>query len=586
MKQTVIDLGEHGAQHRIVVTPCRKEKAKVRYTPGARKRVSGSWSFPPNPRILEYLCTILNGVEVTPKAAQWYSSQVTREVALVALKGQTDAVVQHANAHRLWPFQRVGVAFISAAHRVLVADACGLGKTAMAVVAVETSQRDARVLVVCPNSLKRWWYDEIHAWTQRDDLQVTIVPNGRHRRDKAIADYKGGWLITHWEALRLLPQLARQGWNWLVLDEAHRVKNRKTQIFGALSEIPSARALALTGTPFSNDVSELWAPLHILRPYLYTSFWQFYEMYVLYIETYFGRKVVGARNDELLRSELAPIMLRRTKEEVLPDLPPKRYRTIRLGLHPAQAKAYRQMAREALVVLGNETIEAPNVVAQLVRLRQLSCSLGILGEEDKSTKLDALISLVKDAPDEKFVVFTTFIPMLDLIEARLKAADVKYESIRGGLGAERVSAAVKRFQSTTPEQCQVFCGTVQTGGVGLTLTASSQLIFVDKHWNPGVQQQAEDRIHRIGQHRGVVITSLHCTGTVDKTIQRVLNRKEKVSMRILAQEASFDLQYYLRRRLNGYGDDAGGSQGLRERASQEGQSEETGKQAEAPSANP
>lgn len=542
-----IDLAKWGNFDRIVVAPSWGERTKVQFAPGARRRAGGKdWSFPANPRIVEYLFALLDAPEFTIEASTWYAGRQAKERILIAAKRWEDAVVRHKKAELLWPFQRAAVNFLLHARRALLADQCGLGKTATAIVTVEASGRDDRVLVVCPNSLKRWWADEIMRWSQRETPMVFLVPNGRGPRERALAEYSGGWLIVHWEALRLLPQLAQRGWSYLVLDEAHRIKNRRTQMFQALSKVPSARVIELTGTPFSNDVSELWTLLQILQPRTYTSFWQFYEMYVRYAETPFGRKVTGSKNDDLLRAELAPVMIRRTKEAVLPELPPKRYRRVRLGLHPKQMRAYKQMAREALVVLGDKEIMAPNVVAQIVRLKQLTCSLGILGEQDVSTKLDALMGIVGDAPEEKFVVFTCFARMLDLVEERLQEHGVKFASIRGGLGTEKVLALVERFQETSPEECQVFCGTIQTGGVGLTLTAASQLIFTDKHWNPAVQEQAEDRIHRIGQARGVVITTLHCVGTVDETIERVLARKEKVSHRILAQETADDLRRYLK----------------------------------------
>lgn len=535
--------------NRLLLTPSsRSERSSIEVLPGARRRKTRPrvYSLPADPRIFELAVEYLQQPTVLPCAAEWYNTAIKREQELMVLKEQEDTLIHHPKAHKLWPFQRVGVNYIIRANGALLADQCGLGKTATAIIAIEASKRDRCVLVVCPNPLKQWWSDEIQVWSQwGESVSTTIVPNKRSQRNDVISSFEAGWLIIHWEALRLLPQLRDRVWDWIILDEAHRIKNRKTKMYEAFGQLKTPRLLELTGTPCSNDVTELWTLLHLLKPDIYTSYWAFYEMYVHYIEGRWGREVLGIKNDAFLRRALAPVMIRRTKEQVLPELPAKRYREVRLDLYPKQKVAYRAMAKEALVTLGDREIEAPNVIAQIVRLKQLACSLGILGPTDESTKLDCLLSMIQDAPDEKWVVFTTFAKMLDLIEARLAKAGISFRAIRGGLGTEKVTAAVDHFQTTTAQECQVFAGTVQTGGVGLTLTAAGQLVFTDKYWNPATQEQAEDRIHRIGQHRGVTITSLHCVGTIDETIKRILQRKQKMTMRILAAEVSEDLRRYL-----------------------------------------
>jgi len=424
--------------------------------------------------------------------------------------------------------------------KAFLADTFVTHNTATSVVTVEASGRDRRVLVVCRNPIKWWWQDEICAWSKHADPSITILGSGKAKREEQLRGYREGWLIVNWAALRLLPQLGHMGWDWAILDEAHHIKTPKAQRSQAIRRLQAGGRLALTATPFSNDVAELWGILNFLRPGLYTSYWGFYEMYVKYIDLYpRGRKVTGIRNEGLLRKELAPLMVRRLASEVLPGSPPVRFKTLRVQMEPVQARAYRQMAKEALVVLGDRAIEATHVLAQATRLRQLACSLGVLGPKDVSAKLDALIALIEEAPQEKFVVFTTFAEVLDLIEARLRKANITYVSLRGGMGSARIGATVKRFQSTP---VQVLAGTVQTGGEGLDLTAARQMIFVNLGWSPRERYQAYKRVDRRGQARPVLITTLVCAGTIDETISRMLTRKEKATATVIAQEVRKDLE--------------------------------------------
>lgn len=536
---TEISLVPYSGGKRLLVKPRRGHKTIVSLMPGAQRRHNG-FSFPPNLRCFEYISGVLGGAVPTEQVVQWYRERYEREESLLALKTARDAYVDHPSADRLEPYQRVAVSYGLATRTLLNADDCGLGKTCMAIVTVEASGRDKRVLVVCRNPMKWWWSDELRAWSKHAEPKVTILGNSRPERESQMRHYRDGWLIVHWAALRLLPQLRRIGWDWVILDEAHHAKNPKAQRSQAIRKLQARGRLALTATPFTNNASELWGILNFLKPWLYTSYWAFYDMYVKYIDLpHRGRKVTGVRNVGLLRRELAPLMIRRLDSDVRRDSLPVRFKTLRVQMHPEQAKAYRRMAKEALVVLGSRTVEATHVLAQHTRLRQLACSLGVLGPKDVGAKLDALIALIEDAPREKWVVFTTFAEVLDLIEVRLEKADISFVHLRGGMGSTGIRATVKEFQNTP---VRVLAGTIQTGGEGLDFTAARQLVFVDQWWDPGVRYHAYKRVARRGQTRSVVITTLECVGTIDETISRMLAHKEAVTATVFASEVRKDLE--------------------------------------------
>lgn len=488
----------------------------------------------PDPRLVELLKIVDPNVKLDKRARDWYDHIVSQEDRRIAYGRDEDASIKYPTAEKLWPFQRAGANFLMNTKRCLLCDEPGLGKTATTIVAVEASRRSKRVLVVCPSSLKDWWRVETERWAVPTP-NITVIQAATRERQMREYFRNGtlGWLILNWELLRLMPQLRETIWDWIVCDEAHRVKNRKTQVFGALNRLKSARMTLLTGTPFANHPAELWTLLHLVEPKKYTSYWRFFEMYVAYKVDWWGHKEIrGARNVKLLRRELSSRMLRRTKEYCLPQLPSKTYKTIPLRLTARQRKMYKDMAREMLVELEDgDVLEAPTVMAMITRLRQITSTTATLEDTDHSAKLDATIDLIRDT-DEKVVVFTQFRNTVTALCQRLARERISYTFVWGGQRPGGVSEAVQTFQDDPA--VRVFVGTTQTGGVGLTLTAARTLVFIDKHWNPAQQAQAEDRIHRIGQHNAVQIIDLHCIDTVDRLVDDVLHSKLRTIKEVLA----------------------------------------------------
>jgi len=500
--------------------------------PGVRSD-SSNVLIPKDVRLVELFRQIDPTLKLDQRVQKWYSWAVTQEEKRTAWGLDEGAEANYATAKGLWPFQRAGVNFLVKNKRSLLCDEPGLGKTAQAVVAVMESGRSNRILVVCPNSLKGWWNEEIDRWTTTL-LPITVIRAST--RTQQMQRYRGelGWCIVNWELLRLMPQLRDVIWDWIVCDEAHRVKNRKTQVFGALNRLKSSRMALLTGTPLANHPAELWTLLHLVEPGKYTSYWRFFEMYVDYQVDFWGhRDIRGVRYPKLLRRELAPRMLRRSKEQCLPQLPAKAYKTIPLILSGRQELMYKGMAREMLVELeGGEVLEAPSVIAMITRLRQITSTTATIDETDHSAKLEAVMDIVNDF-GEKVVVFAQFRNTVSALCRRLIRAGIPYSLVWGGMTPESVSEQVRNFQDG---DSRVFVGTTEAGGVGLTLTAARTLVFIDKHWNPARQAQAEDRIHRIGQDNAVQIISLHCKGTVDDLVEDVLQKKLRMTAEILQPE--------------------------------------------------
>lgn len=500
-------------------------------TAKVRKR-GGEMSFAADPRVLEMLLS-RPGVTATKELADWHRMILKREKKRGALARKKDLPCEHPSGDSLYPFQRVGVECLLQRKRSLLCDEMGLGKTAQAIITMELSRRWKRALIICPKSLKLWWESEIQNWSCRT-TRVQICQGSPK-------DFEEGWLIAHWEQIRMFPAFASIPWDWVVADEAHRIKNRKTKTWRAFKKLNSPYCMLITGAPFSNHPGEIWTLLNFLDPKRWNSYWRFYDMYVKSKWTPWGPKPIGVMNEDYLARELAPVMLRRQKLSVGIQLPPKQHKYLPVGMHGEQRKAYKEMAELYWTELSTGVEwTAPNAIAKIVRLQQILCSLALLEGEDVSAKLDALMDMIRDTEDP-IVVFSKFRKTVQLVQQRCAAEKISCEALLGGLGSSGVQDVVKRFQSGA---FRILAGTLATGGVGLTLTRSHLAVFVDRHWNPAVQAQAEDRIHRIGQKEPVLIVYLHTAHTVDDTVARVCLRKEKASGAILTAHLRKELEYW------------------------------------------
>ena len=496
--------------------------------------------FPLETRMLELMQKV-KSTPVSDTVRDWYAFELSLEQSVADILLQEDVELVHKKSTTLRRYQRIGVDFMVHGCRTLMCDDLGLGKTAETIVAVETTRFHSSMMVVCPNSVKYQWREEILKWTQY--YQPITVIEWKNRAEQ-LDQYDGGWLILNYHNFRSDPVFSSMGyWDWVIFDEAHKLKNRKSQTFLAAKKMKSKRMALLTGTPTGNDISEIWALLHLLHPDRYTSFWRFFEMYVDYYQDYFGsRKILGVRNPVLLRRELSTRMIQRKKAEVAPELPKKINQVVPVKMIPKQKEQYEQMAREAaIMMLTGELLEAPNQMAVLMRLRQILSTTANFNLPDYSGKLDAAVEIVKNT-DRKVIIFTVFRRTVMALMDRLQKAKVKSAFIMGGVSAEDREAA--RIAINTGGTRVLVC-TIKSGGLGLNLQGASVGIFIDKEWNPIDQQQAGDRMHRLGQTRTVHIISLICRGTVDEAVERILEKKQRMTDAVLEETLFSELKHYV-----------------------------------------
>lgn len=440
----------------------------------------------------------------------------------------------------LFDYQREGAQYLIDHRRALLADEMGLGKTVQAISACQA--RQARpVLIVCPNTLKWTWAREIQKWSPTSTFQIVDGdPQARQAQLRADVDY----VIVNFELLRQKPNktwsddvltLQKRAWDTVIVDEAHRVKNRKARVTQATKIITKQpqHVYLLTGTPILNRVDELWSLLNILYPKLFSSYWKFVEKFCHVSQNTWGYQVGGLK--ESMRSDLhqvlASVYLRRLKRDVLKDLPEMLpIKRIWVQLSGTQRQVYENMAKEMYTTLtSGETVSTAVVIAQITRLKQITIDENLMIAEKvtplQGAKVDALFDFLETCEDEKVVIFSQFSRVLDRLELVCQQKDLSYEKLTGDVTGKDRENAVQRFQSDP--DCRLFLCGMKSGGVGITLTASHIAVFLDKFWSPATNWQAQERLDRIGQTEKVTIIEFLAAETVEEGIEKMLVDKTK-----------------------------------------------------------
>lgn len=369
-----------------------------------------------------------------------------------------------------------------------------------------------------------------------DRLVVICDPKNRTGSWNLFTRSQAGLYMVHWEALRLMPELVTEGkWDIIIADEVHRAQNRKAQQTRALKYIKADQKIGMSGTPVTGAPDKYWSVLNWLFPREFSSYWKYYNQYVDFEIVYPQgfHKITGPKNADELRTRIDPFYVRHLKSEkcckdhpngAMPWIEKKYYTKEYVDLLPVQRKAYNQMRDDMIAWVGaheNTPLVAPVIIAQMIRLQQFAVAYAETSLADThiqlsepSSKLDRLMQIIEDNPDEPIVVWSQFKQLIYLLEARCKKAGVSIVLYTGDNSTVR-DQNVKRFGSGG---AQVFAGTISSGGVGVDglQYASSICVFLDRLWSPALNQQAEDRLHRDGQRGRVQVIDIVARNTVDR----------------------------------------------------------------------
>lgn len=421
-------------------------------------------------------------------------------------------------------FQCLGVEFALRSKNTILADDMGLGKTIEAIVVANII--DARnVLIICPATVKYNWVREWRKWSIRPDLKLSI----------SSGDYWGGSdsdvVVINYDILgRHTKELHSRIWDLVIVDESHYIKNHTAQRTKAVLSVRAERKLLLTGTPILNRPIELWTQLLCIGAVKPDSYMKYARRFCNAHQIRVGGKMIwnlnGASNLETLQDNIyKKCILRRTKAEVLKELPPKRRQVIELsggGGGYRQAHRVRRLVEKELACLPEKyRIDIANLEAQALDFVDMALARHALALE----KVPAVVEFLRDALEnsDKIVCFAHHREVIRQIADKFPNHCVV---LTGGMNAGEKQAAVDSFQ-TDPE-IRLFIGNIQAAGVGITLTAASHVVFAELDWVPGNITQAEDRCHRIGQEDSVLVQHLVLDGSLDATMAQMIVAKQDV----------------------------------------------------------
>ncbi|MBS2037825.1 DEAD/DEAH box helicase [bacterium] len=404
-----------------------------------------------------------------------------------------------------------------------LADDMGLGKTVQALALMLQRRSQGPCLVVCPTSVMANWRDQILRYTP------TLTPVLYEGKERALDNLEVGQVIILSYRILLQDQekLSKLEWNVALLDEAQFIKNPESKTARAAYSLKAQVRVATTGTPVENRLSELWSIFRYLNPGLLGSLASFRKRYETNLATNLN---ASQRRLKLL---VGPFLLRRTKAEVLSELPPRTEITLLIDLSTQERSLYEQLRRQAEHGL-REQGSRFEMLAHLTRLRQ-ACSHPRLVLDQPgltSSKLAAFWELFEDlrAGRHRCLVFSQFTRLLDLLQAELVEREVSFQRLDGTTPAAERRMRVEAFQDG---QGELFLISLKAGGTGLNLTAADYVVHLDPWWNPAAEDQASDRAHRLGQTRPVTVYRLIARESVEEKVVCLHGHKRKMAYQLL-----------------------------------------------------
>ncbi len=468
---------------------------------------------------------------VTEQAETW-RRQVGGLLGLTEVAGHEPPAALEAE---LRPYQRDGFGWLASLWELglggILADDMGLGKTLQALALLcHARERDSDIgpfLVVAPTSVVSNWVAEAARFTPELAVSAvtdTLRKSGRSIEDIAAADV----VVTTYTLFRLDAEAYREvEWAGLVLDEAQAVKNHQSKTYKCVRELAVPFKLALTGTPMENNLTELWSLLSITAPGLFPEPKRFVEQYARPIERD-GDSERLAR----LRRRIKPLMMRRTKELVAADLPPKQEQTLEVDLHARHRKLYEtRLQRERQKILGlidNFDRNRFTILRSITLLRQLSIDPSLVDEGHDDVPCAKLAALVEQLGEviggnHRALIFSQFTGFLAKVRDRLDREGIEYCYLDGR--TRKRDQVIERFkQGTDP----VFLISLKAGGFGLNLTEADYCFLLDPWWNPAAETQAIDRVHRIGQTRRVIAYRMISRDTIEEKVVALARRKAEL----------------------------------------------------------
>lgn len=448
-------------------------------------------------------------------------------------------------------YQKIGYKWLKTLEQYkmggILADDMGLGKTVQVLTVIlsyiqENKEKAKNSIIVCPSSLTLNWYNEIQKFTP---TIKTLVISGdyleRKRKIETINNYQ--IVITSYDSLKRDIDLYTQyNFKYIVADEAQYIKNNNTKNSKAVKLINAETKFALTGTPIENSLSELWSIFDFIMPgylYKYKKFKELYEIPII--------KNQDEEKMNKLKKQIEPFILRRTKSEVLTELPDKTVTILSNEMKEEQYSIYMsymaQSRDEIMYQIDMKGFEKSQIkiLSLLMRLRQICCHPKLFLSEytGESSKLNQCIEIIQDAVlgGHKILLFSSYTSMFEIIEEQLKKLEINYLKLTGQTKVGERIKLVDEFN--TNKNIKVFLISLKAGGTGLNLTGADMVIHYDPWWNLSAENQATDRTYRIGQKKNVQVYKLITKNSIEEKIYELQQKKAKLIDNMLSTDATF-----------------------------------------------
>lgn len=426
-----------------------------------------------------------------------------------------------------------------------LADDMGLGKTVQAIAFLLYKKEKGASLVVAPKSVIPNWSAELERFAP--SLKVILL-NDESDRARAVSEAGAGCVVlsTYGVLTTSAALLAEKHWSVACLDEAHQIKNRTTLVSQAAMDLNAASRIILTGTPLQNHLGDLWNLMQFINPGLLGR-WNIFR------DTYINHPF-EKEHREMLRDMTNPFILRRTKQEVLTELPEKVETTRYVELSENETKIYEALRQRASEYFNgkhkgkdkDDTTVPLDFFSELMKLRVACCDMKLVYDvwkepSSKVTSLTELLETLLSVPTNNVLVFSQFTSFLEVVRTELDKEGRTYAYLDGQTSMKNRRRIVEDFQNGKE---RLFLSSLKAGGLGINLTAANYVILTDPWWNPAIEDQAADRAHRIGQKRCVSVIRMICQNTIEEKILKLHEKKRELTEEILNGTAeSYKLTY-------------------------------------------
>jgi superfamily II DNA or RNA helicase len=479
-------------------------------------------------------------VDVSPDAEEFIQQRMSQE----RLRAATADIRRDPEHHPLrttllkvplLPYQLDGVAFAAGAGRAILADDMGLGKTIQGVGTAEFLARVAeirKVLVICPASLKSQWRNEIHKFCERD---VQLIGGALAERAGQYDNDCFFTICNYEQVMRDLNAIERARWDLIILDEGQRIKNWESKTSRVVKCLRSKFALVLSGTPLENRLDDLYSVVQFVDDRRLGPGFRFFNRHRVVDEK---GKVLGYKNLDELRQALKPVLLRRTRESVRMELPPRTVEIVRITPTQEQLDMHGGHLRNVASIVRKKFLTEMDMLRlkkELLMCRMAANSTFLVDKEapgysSKLAQLDELIGQLFEEAGRKVVLFSEWTTMLDLIQPLLEKRQIAWARLDGSVPQKQREELVHRFQ--TDPGCSLFL-TTNAGSVGLNLQAANTVINVDLPWNPAVLEQRIARAHRMGQTQPVQVFVLVTEQTLEENLLATIAAKKDLALAAL-----------------------------------------------------